>query len=263
LLLALSLWEVTASLRAGSDTGSEADWTAAAARVRREFRPGELIVVAPAWADPVGRRYLGDLISVDSAARMDAARYATIWELSIRGASAADTRTARVQWSEQFGAVTVRKFSQQPVVVLTDFVDAFAGARVAGRVVRHSRDRSVPPGPALEEVGFAPHRCVRIVPQPGSSVTVTYPAVRLGSALVGYVGLADVFTRRDSREPARLAVQIDGVAAAATEVGVDDGWVRFEAATAPAEAAEVVFTATAIGPAARDRLICFAAEARR
>jgi hypothetical protein len=115
----------------------------------------------------------------------------------------------------------------------------------------------------LEEVGFEPHRCVRVEPQPDQTVRVQYPGVRLGTRLVGYVGLADVFTRRDVHAPGALVVTIDGQPVAETRVGVDDGWVRFEAQTAPAERADVVFAATAVGVGAHKRLICFAAEARQ
>ncbi len=88
------------------------------------------------------------------------------------------------------------------------------------------------------------------------------PAVALGSQLVGYVGLADVFTRRDVRAPGELAVEIDGTRVVTKRVGVDDGWVRWTVSTTPGPHA-VAFVATAIGPKAKDRLICFAAEARR
>jgi hypothetical protein len=112
------------------------------------------------------------------------------------------------------------------------------------------------PRPTLEltEVGFAPHRCLQVSPAPGTPVRITFPHLPLGRELVGYVGIADVFTRRDVRSPGRLDVEIAGRIAASATAGVDDGWVRFAAPTAP-------------GPAARatdpGRRICFAAEARQ
>ena len=82
----------------------------------------------------------------------------------------------------------------------------------------------------------------------------------MGQRVVGHVGLADVFTRRDVRAPGRLTVKADGTEIAGVTVGVDDGWVRFEGATAGAR--ELRFEATAVGADARDRRICFAAETR-
>jgi hypothetical protein len=254
-LLVCAVWEIWASARAGSDVPGDAAWAAAAAAVRERHAPGDLIVFAPHWIDPVGRMHLGDLLPVELAARMDDARFATVWELSIRGAEAPEARGRRVDWSTEIGGVRVRRLVREPARVLTDFVDAFARARVEGRAVGRAEVR-------LEEVGFAPHRCVRVEPQPDQTVRIHYPGVRLGARLVGHVGLADVFTRRDVRAPGELAVSIDGREVARTRFGVDDGWVRFEATTAAAERADVVFAATAVGAGARKRLVCFAAEAR-
>src|SRR5262249_54437032 len=117
------------------------------------------------------------------------------------------------------------------------------------------------PRPTLElaEVGFAPHRCLQVTPVPGRPVRVTFPKLPLGGALVGYVGLADVFTRREIRAPGTLEVELAGKIVASAHPGVDDGWVRFEAPTTPGDT-DVTFIARAEAP---QRLICFAAEARR
>lgn len=248
LIALVAIWETVATVRAGSDIPGASAWDRASAAVRAEHQPGDLIVFAPDWIDPVGRLHLGDLIPIEMAARMDAARYGRIWELSIRGARSSDTAGLEPVSTAHFGDLTVRGFERQPAEVVTDFVAALpasSGARME-----------------LQEVGFEPHRCVLARPSAGGTTEVRYPAVALGSRLVGYVGLADVFTRRDDREPGQLSVAIDGTEVASVRAGVDDGWVRFEAPTTPAPSAEVVFRASA-GPRARKRLICFAAEARR
>lgn len=247
-ILVLAVWEVFATRAVPARVASDADWAAAEAEVRAGWQAGDLIVFAPRWVDPVGRLHLGDLLPVDVAGRMDAARFGRIWEVSIRGARAADTRGARVTSSRAHGGVRVRLLEQTPVRVRTDFVAAFAAARSEGAGA----------GPILEEVGFQPHKCIRIEPPAGGSGKLTWPAAELGSKLVGHVGLADVFTRRDIRGPGKLEVLVAGKPVATTVVGVDDGWVRFEAATTPGPA-EVTFIASAKDPR---RLICFAAEAR-
>ena len=245
LLLAIAGWEIGATARAPAGVPGDADWAAAAAAVRARIAPGELVVFAPGWVDPVGRLHAGDLLSVEDAARMDAARYPAIWELSIRGARAPLTRGLEAASTERFGGVTVRRYQQEPVEVVSDLVALAPPSKVV-----------------LAEVGFAPHRCVQLVPPPERSLTHSFGRIPLGSVLVGYVGLADVFTRRDVRNPGRLEVKIDGEVVASVTVGVDDGWRRFEVATTPGEhAVEVV--ATAVGRGSRDRRICFAAEARR
>ncbi len=255
ILLAVAAWEIVVTRGAPGEVPGDAAWGQAAAAVRADHRPGELIVFAPPWVDPVGRMHLGDLIPPDMAGRLDAARYPVIWELSIRGARSPDTAGLRAVSSRSFGGVTVRRFEQAPAEVLADLVALAPKATVRGKRAR---------GPTVElaEVGFAPHRCAQLVPQPGETVTLDFGRLTLGGSIAGGVGLADVFTRRDVRNPGRLALKVDGEVVAERRFGVDDGWVRFAAATTPGEHA-VEVELEAVGKGARDRLICFAAEVRR
>jgi hypothetical protein len=247
LLIAISLWEIWAARRDASAVPDDAAWHAASARVRAGFQPGDLIVFAPAWIDPVGRWKLGDLIPIQAAARMDAARYGRIWELAIRGAHAPEVAGLAPVATADEGGVVVRRYERAPAVVVADILDRVA--TVTGGQ----------PALVLAEVGFAPHRCLQISPAPGTPLRITFPALPLGRTLVGYVGIADVFTRRDVRSPVRLDVELAGKVIASAEAGVDDGWVRFAAAT-PAGPADVTFIAHARD---RGRLVCFAAEARQ
>jgi len=247
LLLAIALWEVWAARHDASAAPDDAAWHAAAQAVRAGYQPGDLIVFAPDWADPIGRWQLGDLIPIAMAARMDAARYGRIWEVAIRGARAPETAGLTPVASEDHAGVTVRRFERAPAIVVADVLDRAATATGAR------------PSVELAEVGFAPHRCLQISPAPGAPLRVGFPAFPLGRELVGYVGIADVFTRRDVRSPVRIEVELAGKVIASATAGVDDGWVRFAAATPPGPA-ELTFVATA---AAANRKLCFAAEARQ
>ena len=254
-LVAVCIWEIAVIVRAGDDVGSDADWDRAAAAVRADHEPGDLITFAPRWIDPTGRLHLGDLISLDMAGRMDGARYGRIWELSIRGAHAPETRGLEPAWTGHFGPVTVRRFEHEPARVLSDFVSLLGTASRSGVVAR-----------VFEEVGFEPHQCVRLTPvesrggmRPAKAV---YRKVRLGQTLVGYVGISDVFTRRDFRSPGRLRVLIGDKQVLTKRVGVRDGWMRFEIATTPTAAATVTFVADILGDKPGRRQVCFVAEAR-
>ena len=251
LLIAISIWEVCAARcdATAVPTPDAPAWRAAAAAVRAGYRPGDLIVFAPGWIDPVGRMHLGDLIPIDAAARMDAARYGRIWELAIRGARSPDTAGLAPVAAEDHGGVAVRRYERAPAIVVGDVVQRLASATSDGPR----------PTPELVEVGFAPHRCVQISPAPGRPVRITFPQLPLGRELVGYAGIADVFTRRDVRSPGRLDVEIGGKVVASVAPGIDDGWVRFAAPTAPGPA-DVTFVARATDA---NRRICFAAEARQ
>jgi hypothetical protein len=180
---------------------------------------------------------------------MDAARYGRIWELSIRGAHSPDVDGLGPVATSDADGVTVRRFERTPETVLTDFASSLPAAKVDGA---HATLE-------LTEVGFAPHRCVQVTPVVGHPTRITFPQAQLGTTLVGYVGLADVFTRREIRLPGQLSVEVDGKTIAIARFGVDDGWVGFSATTTPG-VADVVFEARAYGP---QRLVCFAAEARR
>ncbi|HET9621768.1 MAG TPA: hypothetical protein VFP84_10395 [Kofleriaceae bacterium] len=257
-LAGIAAWEAWAARHdaaSGPDDPDDAAWHAAADEVRQGFRPGDLVVFAPAWADPIGRRELGDLIPVATAARMDAARYGRIWELAIRGAHAPDVAGLAPVASRDHGGVAVRRFERAPAIVVGDVLDRVASVRVASTSV----PAAARPEVVLAEVGFAPHRCVQISPPAGAPVRLTFPALPLGRELVGYLGIADVFTRRDDRTPVRLDVELAGRVIASADAGVDDGWVRFAAATPPG-AADVTFVVRAVSA---HRKLCFAAEARQ
>lgn len=237
--------------RAGGDTGSRDDWQRASAAVREKHKPGDLITFAPGWIDPTGRLHLGDLIDLDMAGRMDGDRYGVIWELSIRGARSKETKGLEPVWHARFGAVSVRRFERVPVKVLSDFVKLMSTASRKGSVMG-----------VFEEVGFEPHHCVRLTPSLGRDAVVSYNKVRLGSKLVGYVGISDVFTRRDFRAPGELRILVGDKQVHSQRIGVRDGWVRFSIDTTPAAAARVSFEATLTGDKRGRRQVCFAAEAR-
>jgi hypothetical protein len=253
-LVLVALWEVAATRCAATSAPDDDAWAEAARVVRAEYKRGDLIVFAPRWIDPVGRLHLGDLISIDDAARMDAAKYARIWELSIRGARADDTRDLDAALDESRGGVRVRRYDRRPAIVVADVRDRLASARVAPGVR--------PPTLELTEVGFAPHRCVQLVPARDRPARFELPQLPLGTTLVGYVGIAHPTSteRRHDRAAVTLAIEIAGKQAATATAGVDDGWVRFAADTTRG-AADVAFVATSDSP--DGQLACFAAETRR
>jgi hypothetical protein len=238
-LVVLAAWEITVIARARATAPADGDWQAAAAHVAAAKQPGELVVFAPAWVDPVGRRWLGATMTIDEVARMDEARFARIWEVSVRGASAPAVRglgaPAEVR---HFGAVRVRRFDKKP-------------ATVSWRV---------PEGGDVYEVGFQPRRCLRL------GGRREWKGVTLGTELVVYAGLSDVWARRDNRAVARVVVTVDGQEQARASVGNDSGWValpRVATTPGPHDVAIEVGVDPERGDPEKARLeTCVAAEAR-
>lgn len=243
LLIGIGVWEAVASqVDAHAVPGDDA-WAHAAELVNARRAPEDLVVFAPGWIDPVGRMHVQ--VPLEMAARMDSASYPRIWELSIRGAHAPEVSGLAGNVVDD-GPVEVTLYTQQPVHVVDNLLAH--PPSVQGIAVTNE----------IAEVGFAPHHCWQVIPQPNKPATITFREVQLGTKLVGYVGLADIFKRRDIRTPGTLEVRAGG-ATTTVQAGVDDGWVRFELPTTPGTS-DVTFIASATQP---DRLICFTAEARQ
>lgn len=236
-LVTLSVWEIAVLVRARAAAPDEADWTAVRARVDADFRSGDLVVFAPSWMDPVGRLHLGHHLTVDDVARMDAARYARVWEVSARGDSSPDA-TGHVVVDEQHGALRLRLVEREPA-----------------RVVWDLRPRS-----SLLEVDYGGKRCV-VVHAPG---TLDAGAVPLGTKLVARAGLADFRARRDNRAFARVRLLVDDRELASARVGSESGWVALPEATTNAGEGRVKFVVEVEEGSGTPAIlpVCIAAEAR-
>ncbi|MES1165951.1 MAG: hypothetical protein ABUR63_09340 [Verrucomicrobiota bacterium] len=216
-----------------------ADWDAAAGYVRRQLRPGDGLVFAPHWVDPIGRLHFGELVSVEEAARPDRSRQGRIWEVSIRGKRHPDA-IGREADSRAFGRVQVRLFERTPAEVLFDFTSARPERR------------------HVAEIDFLPYMCLPAVP----GDTLDFADVPLGATIALGGGIADFQSRYDSEAPVTLQTFVDGVPIA-REAFDNHGWRRVAVDTARFAGARhaVRFQVTAAQP--RSRTFCFHAEAHR
>ena len=147
LLIVVALWEIVATFHAAHAVPDDDAWARATRALREAYKPGDLIVFAPGWVDPVGRMHAGDLIPLDMAARMDAAKYGSIWELAIRGAHAPEVDGLTAQTSTDYDGVTLRHYVRTPAIVVDDALVQLRDPAVRGRLTGES-------------------------PEPGSEVTV-------------------------------------------------------------------------------------------
>ena len=249
-LMVLALVETLGALTASWRVATAAEWDAAASDVRAGFRAGDLVVFAPSWSDPVGRLHLGDLVSPEMAARADASHYGRAWEVSIRGARAAETQApgARLVSESRHGRVRVALY-QLPAPTLSryDFCGHFADAEAFTFTARApesaracTRDAggflcgpsSGPYGsgriePRILEVDYLPRRGLLVPPQSGKVTRLVYKGVTLGAALVGYTALHDYYSRKSADGPVEFSVFIDGAPVYEVMHGNGDGWRRF------------------------------------
>jgi hypothetical protein len=273
----LAVVETTVALVAPSRAPTDADWTAAAAAVRAGFRPGDLIVAAPAWADPILRVQLGDLIPPELAARMDDDRFARVWEVSQRGAEAAAAAGGTIVTDQRFGRLRVRLIERPAEIVTYDFVAHWADAQVSRRDARGAvipctlaGDRIVCPGPGnnslrrqLVEVDQKLREALLTEPVSGAVVVIEFTAVPLGRALVIATGLHDTWMRKAARGTVEARLIVGEQTTELPVTSDDSGWTRTRIDTA-ARAGQTVPVRLELSSAAPyDRFFAFAAEARR
>jgi hypothetical protein len=287
--LGLQLW---VSSRA---PGVEA-WRAVAAAVAAAKRPGEPVVVAPAWAEPLARMAFGDRVfPLAELARPDERTVPRVLEVAADGAHAALFRSWPVVKAERHGAFTLR-ILQNPHyrVARYRFVDHVTPAALTVAVVTGGRERpceftdharvtagglhgqvafpaerfQCPGGDAMfvgvtiiDDQAYEPRRCIWAHPPASGVLRLRFSGVPLGSSLHGFAGLSYFLYRDGVGAPVRLAV-----ASGALELGAvlhrdEMGFRGFDFSTAPVagQTADIDFFVSSTDATRRD--FCFSAEA--
>ena len=290
-IAALAVLELVAAASIRAAVPSDDSWGRAAAFVRERHQPGDRIVAAPVWAEPIVREHLGDLLSLRVAAPPDETGIPRVWELSIRGASKRDQPS---ELDQRFDGVRVRMWTRSSNELVYDFVAEVAGAQVelvAGEQTRDCPTVNARPGrgglgrgpmpperrfvcdssrpwlwvgaTVLADLELRARRCVWQHPAGAEPVRVTYPEAVLGDRLILSAGI-DYDAERERRHgPVRLRVFIEDQLAGELIHEDGDGWssVVLDTSGFGARRAEVRFETTAEDPSAR--LFCWAASATR
>lgn len=284
----LAVVETAAALLRPARVAKDTDWQAAARAVRAEFRPGDLIVFAPAWADPIGRMHLGDLVGPEMAGRSDADRYGRIFEVSVRGARAAEALAvmaagAKLEAASDHGRVHVARYRNAPpapVEVLYDFT-ARLGDSIVTTAPRDGRGDEVPcfndsqdndDGRRCQstrvarrtlEIDYRPRRGVLAPVAERMTTRIEYPAAPLGARLVVYAGIHDYYSRKNADGRVELVTYVDDTPVLRTSVGNTDAWKRHEIDTGRFAGAPHRVRFEIGAPSAAWRTFGMHAEARR
>jgi hypothetical protein len=294
MFLGLAIAEVAALVVREHRVPPEADWEQAAELVRAHIETSDAITVAPAWADPLLRLYLGDRMTPKMSGRSDLAPFERLWVLSIRGHRAPDAPARMPDFREIVGRVTVERYDLGPSPVVLDLVDALPSASVEYQ--DHGTSRPCPwkervGGPArgglgfgpvaprqrfvcdaakswswvgstvLEDLSLAPRRCVYQHPHGPEPVSVTYHDVHLGSKLVFYAGLDYHQERNETGAPVTVRVLVGTREIGSMEHKDGEGFRRVEFATRrPQDPARGDLRIEVTTPNSKRRAFCWAAS---
>ncbi|WP_437932170.1 hypothetical protein WMF37_23965 [Sorangium sp. So ce291] len=295
-LPALGLGELAAHVYFSRRAPGFDAWREVKAPLAAMKQPGDLVIIAPAWADPAARRALGDeLMPLRDAARPDESRYAAAVEISVLGERAEELAGFREEKRQEHGGFVLRRLvNPSPARVVYDFVDHVAPssadvrvtdppaacrwnprARVAaGGLGGHPTfpaERFECPGGPFFNVGvtviadeeFRPRRCIWSHPPRDGAIVTRFRDVPLGSVIRGHAGMYWMIEREQQGAPVTLSVRVDGDAVGEATHVDGDGWAAFEfplGAHAGAARAEVEFAVTSADYTHRH--YCFEADTR-
>jgi hypothetical protein len=273
------------------------EWQTTRAHVSRLRQHGELVVVAPHWAEPWARQTLGDeLMPLRDLARPDESAYSRAIEISILDQRAAELAGWRVVTEERHGKFTFRVLENpEPASVKYDFVDhvdpaslevfelgsgeprpcpwrtdaPVSNGALGGNPTFPRQRFQCPSGEWFfagvtvidDQHEYRPRRCIWSHPPPSGRMLLRFKNVPLGATLRGYAGLPWLIFRDPQGAPVELELRARG-----TVLGVNvhedaQGWAGFSFPTrAAGESADVELEVRTRD--AKDRHYCFALDSR-
>jgi hypothetical protein len=273
------------------------EWAAARPAVQAAYRSGDVVVVAPYWAEPVARWKLGDeLMPLREVARPDTSRYPRAIELSTMGARSPELAGWPVEQESRAGRIVVRALRNPvPPAITFDFTDhvkpPFAEAEVArngaatpcpwtdnapqesgglfGAATFPSQRFRCADGSfffvgvtVIDDERERPRRCIWSHPPSGGETVTRFRGVPLGRVIRGHTGMGWMIERDRNGAAITLRVLVDGeeVGRAVREDG--DGWKAFEIPLGAhaGRTGDVEFRASA--PNNVGRHLCFEADSR-
>jgi hypothetical protein len=218
-------------------------WRAAAPDVRALKRPGEPLVVAPEWAEPIARHAFGDAaFPMAELARSDLAGHRRALELSLLGERSKESEGFVVVEERRSGPFTLRVLEnpkprnasyrllehvrpeELEVVVVAGGTERrcpyTATARVATgglhgevafpreRFVCGGRDSAFVGITVIDDQRYRPRRCLWAQPPTEGTLRLRFAGVPRGRALHGFAGLSYFLFRDGGRRPIRLSAKL-------------------------------------------------------
>lgn len=278
-----------------SDVVADTDWLAARDAVKADAKPEDLVIFAPFWADPLGRRWFGEeLAGIKNEARPDETRFPRAFEVGIRGAHREELAGWKKVDEKRAGKITIGVYENPaPAKVLTDIVDLVSPEHLtvssaSGNGVDSAcpwqrgpgqpGGLGVPQGPAvpgdkfvcpaggyvgvavLHAIDHHPHRCIFATPPSSGVMRMKFKDVAFGASLHGHSGVQWLNERTPSQERIEVAFFAEGRPIGQSPHRVGVGWVGFEFPTPElaGKRGELVAEVSGSGP----RAYCFEADTR-
>lgn len=244
-----------------------ADYAALAPELMKLKRPGEPVVVAPAWAEPLLRQAAPEAFPLRELARPDERSSTGFLEVSVLGHDAPELGDFPSEPERAIGPFRVRRRrNPQPEPARYDFVTAVADGQAQvyfeldeerancelveqahtvtgglhGHVAYPRRHYRCPGGQLvgvtlIDDEQYRPRRCILAQAPESGSIVLRFEVPRGGARLVGFAG-ASYFLERDVTAP---QVELSASRAQApperrTFAGAA-GWKRFELAISAVE----------------------------
>lgn len=263
----VAIVELLAHFHFAAAAPAPARWQSLAGPVEALHQKGDLVVVAPYWAEPNARAVFGDgLMPLSDVARPDERAYPRIIELSILGQDSGISGLS-LEHEQHLGPFRIRVFKNERYVPeRVDFVDLVAAGKALALSRRGAREQPCPWDPhsrvstgvpallghpafpkqrfqcsrqewhfvgvtVIEDENYRPRRCIWAHPGERETTIVRFQGVELGNSIVGHGGIS-WFTERESKgTPIDFEVLVDGNKLGDYRHADGEGWSRFEFTT--------------------------------
>lgn len=288
--------ELGMSIAERSPEPAPEDYGALEGALESVYHDGDLVVVAPRWAEPHVRHAAGDrYFPLSALGRSDVERFSRAIEVSADGERSQELSAFREVERRDVGPFVVRVLDNPaPERVVFDFVEGL-GPRFASAEGTDPKTRCTwneraeimtgglgghpgfprarfdcPESPYLNvsvtviaDETFLPRRCIWAHPTQRGARVIRFSGVPLGERIVGHSGMYWMIEREKKGAPVDLTVRVDGREIGRTQHLDGQGWERFEMplgedAHKPSATVELVVSS----PNYRDRHFCFQADTR-
>jgi hypothetical protein len=273
-------------------------WAELPALVERVRQPGDLVVVAPAWAEPIARHTLGDeVMPLADVTRADTSGYRAALEIGILGAEAEELRAFRelekldggpfrlrrlanpgyravlYRFEDRvrppFLAVSERTSKGEQACPFTDRARVSAGGLGGHATYPRERFRCSGGEPffvgvtVIDDERYRPRRCIFAhPPRDGGVLVLTFSEVPAARAIHGHAGFPYLIFRDGVGAPVTLRAFVNGQPTGESVHRDEAGFTEFEHAIPEGDRApgELRFEISSADSRARE--FCFSADLR-